>query len=157
VAAKVGITSDQVVDVASSVADREGATAVSLSSVAAALGVRSPSLYAHVDGLGGLRRPLDLRASGPTCCSATGSPTRSWVSLSQRRACARRDTPTAFAREHPGLYAALLPVPRLDEDAEGAAVAARTLTVTARVLSELGIDPSQLVDLIRALRAMLHG
>ena len=63
----------------------------------------------------------------------------------------------AFAHEHPGLYAALLPVPRMDKDPEGAAVAARSVGVTAALLTRLGISSERHVDLIRMLRAMLHG
>lgn len=154
-ARRAGITRKQVVDAAVSLADRDGLSAVSLATVAAAVGVRSPSLYAHVEGVRGLRRDLALRAN---------------QLLAQRLAAAaegHRDPEQAlralghayraFALEHPGLYASLLPVPRPDQDPEGAAVAAETVAVTAAVLAELGITPERHVDLIRALRAMLHG
>ena len=49
-ARKVGIRVDDVVEAAATVADAEGLEAVTLARVAAVLGVRSPSLYAHVDG-----------------------------------------------------------------------------------------------------------
>lgn len=61
-ARKAGVTREQVTDAASTIADRNGLAAVSVARVAAAVGVRPPSLYAHVDGLGGLRRALALRA-----------------------------------------------------------------------------------------------
>ena len=51
---------------------RDGIDAVTLASVAAALGVRSPSLYNHIAGLDGLRRELALHASAllATCSLA---------------------------------------------------------------------------------------
>ncbi len=62
-ARKTGINHRQVLDAAAAIADRDGLASVSLVSVAAALGVRSPSLYSHIDGLEGLRRALTRRAS----------------------------------------------------------------------------------------------
>ncbi len=62
-ARKVGVTKEQVVETAAAVADRDGLGAVTLATVAGALGVKAPPLYAHVDGLGGLRRDLSLAAS----------------------------------------------------------------------------------------------
>ena len=61
---KIGLTREQVVEAAAEIADRDGLDALSLATLASALGVRSPSLYAHVDGLAGLRRQLTLHASG---------------------------------------------------------------------------------------------
>ena len=57
-ARKVGLTLDDVVAAAADVADRDGLDAVTLATVAGALGVKAPSLYAHVAGLDGLRREL---------------------------------------------------------------------------------------------------
>ena len=154
-ARKAGITHERVVDAAAELADREGLAAVSLATVAAAVGVRSPSLYSHVDGLDGLRRDLLRRASHV---------------LAERLAAATydRDDPEdalralahayrRFAHDHPGLYAALLPVPSPDDDPEAAAAAGEPLAVTAGVLARLGIDAEHHVDVIRARRAMLHG
>ena len=154
-ARKVGVTLDAVVAAATVVADRDGLAALSLGPVAAALGVRPPSLYAHVDGLDGLRRQL---------CLAAGRE----LGARMRAAADGADDPVAaltaigtayrtFARAHPGLYAALLPVPRADEDPEGAAAVAAPVEVLVEVLTGLGVEPARHVDLIRALRAMLHG
>ena len=57
---KLGLTRAQVVEAAAEIADRDGLDALSLASVASALGVRSPSLYSHVDGLTGLLDALTL-------------------------------------------------------------------------------------------------
>ena len=58
---RAGLDADRVVDAAARIADAEGLDAVSLARVAAALGVRPPSLYNHVEGHGGLLRRLAVR------------------------------------------------------------------------------------------------
>jgi hypothetical protein len=62
-----------------------------------------------------------------------------------------------FAREHPGLYASLLPAARAADDPDGAAAAAAAAAVVAKALADLGIPADRHVDLIRTLRALLHG
>ena len=59
-----GLDRAQVVDAAVAIADADGLEAVTLSRVAAALGVKPPSLYNHVDGRGALVRAIALRALG---------------------------------------------------------------------------------------------
>jgi AcrR family transcriptional regulator len=54
----VGLDKDMVLDAALTIADRDGFANLSLARVARRLGVRSQSLYAHVDGLEGLRADL---------------------------------------------------------------------------------------------------
>ena len=155
-ARKAGVSREQVVTAAAVIADRDGMPAVSLATVAAAVGVRSPSLYSHVDGLDGLRRELALRAYRVLAESFAGAvETHEDEPLEALRAVAHAYR--AFARDHPGLYASLLPVPRPDDDPEGAAAAAGPVAVIASVLARLGIPADRHVDLIRALRAVLHG
>ena len=59
-ARKLGLQRERVIETAAALADQEGLEAVTLARVAAELGVRSPSLYSHVDGLAGLRRAIAL-------------------------------------------------------------------------------------------------
>ena len=61
--ARAGLSADAVVAAAAALADREGLEAVTLARLAADAGVRPPSLYAHVDGLGDLRRRLAIRGA----------------------------------------------------------------------------------------------
>ena len=62
VAAHVGLDHEQVVDAAVAVLDDVGRLDdLALRDVAARLGVRVQSLYAHVEGAQGLRRALALR------------------------------------------------------------------------------------------------
>lgn len=154
-ARKTGLDHDQVLDAAAAIADRDGPASVSLASVAAALGVRSPSLYSHIDGLGGLRRALARRASlelGRRLAAAAEAQADPAAALRCMGHAYR-----GFAREHPGLYASLLPAAKAADDPQGAAAAAAAAGVVAKALTDLGVPPDRHVDLIRTLRAILHG
>ena len=48
-------------------------------------------------------------------------------------------------------------MPAPDEDPEGAAAALESVKIIASLLAQLGIPPHRHVDMIRTLRAMLHG
>lgn len=155
-ARKVGVSHDQVVDAAAAIADRDGLAAVTLAAVAEAVGVRSPSLYSHVDGLDGLRRDLFVRASrllAEQFAEAVRENDDDPHAALRAIAYAYRD----FARARPGLYAALLPAPRVEDDPEAAAAAFEAVRVIASVLDQLGTGADRHIHLIRALRAMLHG
>ena len=151
---KAGITLEHVVLAAAEIADRDGLEALSLASVASALGVRSPSLYSHVDGLAGLRRQLSIHGSAllaselTECVGGLESGRALRVIAEQLR---------SFARRHPGLYDSFLPAPTIEQDPEVAAALARPVEVVGSVLVEMGVDPSTVVPLIRALRASVHG
>lgn len=153
-ARKAGVDLEAVVDTAAAIADQQGLAAATLASVAERLGIRPPSLYAHVAGLAGLRRHLTLRAGrdlahtletaaagdhGAAALHAVAAAYRSW------------------ARTHPGLYAVLLPAPRPGVDPELDAALHLPVAAVARPLTELGATPSDVVPLVRTLRATLHG
>ncbi len=61
-AARVGLDKADVLEMAATIADELGADELTLSRLAERLGVRSQSLYAHIDGQSGLRRDLKLYA-----------------------------------------------------------------------------------------------
>lgn len=153
-ARKLGLSREQVVEAAAMVADRDGYDALSLSSVASTLGVRSPSLYSHVDGLVGLRRQLSLHAGALLAVELSES-AHGLESAEALRAIA--DRLRSFAHRHPGLYSSFLPAPRPDEDPELAAALALPTGVVASVLTDMGVDPATVVPLIRALRSAVHG
>lgn len=152
---KVGITQADVVAAAAEIADRDGLDAASLSAVADRLGIRTPSLYNHVSGIAGLRRQLalmatrELTAAFETAAAAAGRGSEQLRSI----AWAYRH----FAREHPGLYAALLPAPRPGDDDELYAAMAAPVHVVAEAMQGAGVGSAETIHLIRALRAMLHG
>ena len=98
-ATQVGLDHDAVVDAAGELVDEAGVEALTLAALAARLGIRSQSLYAHVDGLDGLLRDLALDS-----VRHLGDELRSSViGRSGRDALeAIADAYWDFARAHPG-------------------------------------------------------
>jgi AcrR family transcriptional regulator len=151
---KLGLTREQVVEAAAEIANRDGLDALSLATLASTLGVRSPSLYAHVDGLAGLRRQLTLHASGLLAVDLAAS-VDGIEGIEALRTIAVQLR--AFALRHPGLYDSFLPAPTPDEDPEVAAALREPVSVVASVLDGMDVDPTTVIPLIRALRASVHG
>jgi AcrR family transcriptional regulator len=153
-ARKRGIEVTQVVAAAAAIADAEGLEAVTLARVAAQLDVRSPSLYSHVDGLAGLRRALALDAARRLGADmATAAAGREGVDALRAIASAYR----SFATEHPGAYATILTTPAEEDDAEVYTVFAAQLPPIVAALEGMGVDPSEVIDVIRSFRSALHG
>ena len=151
---KLGLTVDQVIEAAAEIADRDGLDDLSLASLAEALGIRSPSLYSHVEGLAGLRRQLTLHASSRLTAELAVSVqglegSEALTALAQRM--------RLFAHRHPGLYDSLLPAPTPEDDPELAAALAEPVRVVAAVLAAMGVNPATVIPLIRALRSAVHG
>lgn len=151
---KRGLTLEQVVEAATEVADRDGLHALTLSSVASTLGIRSPSLYNHVDGLDGLRRQLTIHASGLLTAELTDSIDGLEGTQALRSMAGQL---RSFAHRHPGLYDSFLPAPTPEQDPEVAAMLAQPVRVVGSVLHDMGMDPASMTPLIRALRASIHG
>ena len=99
-AARVGLTKSDVLDAAAAIVDEQGTDALTLSRLAERLGVRSQSLYAHVDGLTGLKRDLILYALHLQAVRVR----RSVMATSGRDALmALMNELVLVNREHPGL------------------------------------------------------
>lgn len=151
---KVGLTLDDVVSTAAAIADRDGLRAMSLRVVADELGIKTPSLYNHVNGLAGLRRELALygaRHLTEVVAAARGGGDAAEKVRRSARAYRR------FALDHQGLYEAMFPAPRPGEDDELYDAMAAPVSDLAEILVEAGVDAEETVHLIRALRAVVHG
>jgi AcrR family transcriptional regulator len=126
---------------------------LSLAALAKRLGVRAPSLYVHVAGLDDLYRRLAIR--GARRLAATLQ--RTAVGLSGDDALrAMAEAYRAYAREHPGTYAALQRAPARD-DAEAGAAAAEAVDVFVAMLRGYGIEGDDAIHATRIIRAALHG
>ena len=152
-AAPVGLDRDAVVDAAVAVLEDAGRVdAVTLRPVADRLGVRVQSLYAHVDGVDGLRRALALRgldalaatltdaAIGRAGADAVGAIVRAYLD---------------FAAEHPGLWDATLRTP--GEDPEMAAAMAAVTRPLNLVLASVGFDETEATHWYRIVFSTIHG
>jgi AcrR family transcriptional regulator len=153
-ARKLGIHVDDVVEAAATVADEEGLEAVTLSRVAAVLGLRPPSLYAHVDGLAGLRRAVALHTAR-RLGAAMGEAAAGRDGFEALRAIAHAYR--GFAAAHPGSYATILTTPARDVDEEVYATFADALAIIVAVLDGLGVAPDDTIPVIRGFRSALHG
>src|SRR5436305_5276320 len=134
---RAGLDRERVVRTAAALIDAptNGQEELSLSRLAEQLGVRTPSLYKHVDGLPALRRDLTLlglRELGSRLTEAAAG--RSGDQAIRAIAAAYRD----FAHQHPGLYAATQRAPDAG-DAELVAAAERVVSLVLRVLEAYGL------------------
>jgi AcrR family transcriptional regulator len=151
--ARAGLDTDAVVAAAAQLADADGLEAVTLARLAGILGVRSPSLYAHVDGLADLRRRLAVRGARELAAQLQRAVAgRSGGDALTAMADAYRD----YARAHPGTYAALQPAPARGDD-EGTVAAAGVVDVVLAVLRGYGLEGDEAIHATRIVRAALHG
>src|SRR5947209_12501314 len=128
--ARAGLDTDAVVAAAAELADADGLERMTLARLAGNLGVRPPSLYAHVDGLGDLRRRVAARGARQLASELQAAA----AGRSHRDALvAVADAYRAYARAHPGTYAALQSAP-VQEDSEGVGAAAAVVDVMLAVL-----------------------
>lgn len=150
--ARAGLDRAKVTATAAAVLDEEGPEALSLARVASELGVKSPSLYNHVDGLDGLIRSVALEAiDGLAEVCRTAVMGRSGSDALRSLLNATR----AYAVDHPGVYP-LTQVARPD-DQEFAAASARVLEPALAVLASFGIEGQDLIHMARAARSAVHG
>ncbi|WP_028067600.1 TetR-like C-terminal domain-containing protein [Solirubrobacter soli] len=147
---RAGLDGDAVVSAAAALADAEGLEAVTLAKVAAQLGVKSPSLYVHVDGLPGLRRRIAARGARElstrlqaAVAGRAGSEALATLANAYR----------TYAHEHPGVYAAMQRAENVADD-EGAAV---LLDVVFAVLRGYAFDDDAAIHAARVVRSALHG
>jgi AcrR family transcriptional regulator len=148
---RAGLDTEAVVSAAATLADADGLSQLTLARLAAALGIRTPSLYAHVDGLADLRARLGAR--GARELAAALQP----AAAGRSRADALRAVAVAYreyAHAHPGTYAAMQ-VPT-DSD-ENQAAGEEAVAVIVAVLGGYGLEGETAIHAVRAVRSALHG
>jgi len=151
--ARVRLSSTVIAQHAIAVVDADGLDALSLSAVADRLGVGPSALYTHVDGLDGLRQLVAIAAtdllaqqlrtaaigtSGDAALAAMGSQYR------------------AFARTHPGRFAATLRPPHSSDDGLDAANAA-VVDVFVLVYGAMGLADDASRAAATSTRSAIHG
>lgn len=133
-------------------ADEVGLEDLTLTAVAERFGVAVPSLYKHVDGLDGLRRGLAVLAVGELgeamAVAVEGNGTDPLPALAHAY--------RAYARSHPGRYAATIRAPDRDDE-EANAVNRQVLDTVLGVLESYGLTDADAIDATRTLRAAMHG
>lgn len=149
---RLGLDTAAVVQAAAGLADEDGLAALTLARVADRLGIRAPSLYAHVDGAEELHRRLAALGTRELAAALTDATAgrRGRAALAAIARAYRR-----YGHEHPGRYAAMQRAPAgAGDDAE----AAREIYELLRAsLAGYGLRGAREVHAIRAVRAALHG
>ncbi len=152
-ATRAGLDLKRVVQAAADLADTTGLYEVTLATLAAQLGVRTPTLYHYVAGLPGLRRELALLACrelaqrmGKAVMGKAGDEAVLALAYAYR----------AFVHEHPGLYSATVQAADPD-DAELVAAQTEVVEITMRTLSAYSMTYEESVHVVRMLRSLVHG
>ena len=135
------------------VLDAEGRPeSVTLGAVAAGVGIRTQSLYAHVDGAAGLRRELALRTLGELGERVTQAAVgRSGADALKAIVQARLD----YALAYPGRFAAAIHPP--GDDPELSAAIADVAYPLEVVLDSCGVDPDAQVHWNRISMGAVYG
>ena len=151
--ARESLDSAKVIEAAALLADSEGLDNVTLTRVAAELGVRQPALYRHVESYDDLIRSLSLRGreilaskladaaigvSGEEAVAAVGHAWRQMVT------------------DHPGVYAATDRSPCAG-DPELEAAVERVVEILGQALAGFNLDDDHRVHAARSLRSAFHG
>lgn len=150
--ARRGVRLDDVVDVATELVETEGAAALTLSRVARELGIKTPSLYSHVDDIDALRRHVALRAAENigTELSAAAMGRSGAVALSAVAHAVRH-----YATTHQGMYELSARARPGDEEYERASL--RTLEPVFAILRSYDLDDDETIHAARMLRSAIHG
>lgn len=147
------VTPERLIDEAAALVDSEGLAALSLARLAARLGIRSPSLYNHIDSLDEVRYRLALRGLGELVdrlrVAGVG---RAGSEALLAIAHAYRD----FARRHPGLYA-LGQISYEGRDDRLQALGRDAVEVVLGVLRGYGLEGGDALHATRTLRSALAG
>ncbi|HZH60894.1 MAG TPA: WHG domain-containing protein [Metabacillus sp.] len=150
---RIGLDLKTILQAATVLADKEGLDAVTLASLAKKLNIRPPSLYNHVEGLGGLRKKLAVHGlevlyDRLAKASIGKSKDEAVHSLS--------DAYIEFAREHPGIYELTLHSSD-QEDQELQRVSRKIVELIVQILSGYGLEDDESIHAVRGLRSILHG
>ena len=152
-ARSVGVTREQVVEVAAELADAGGLEQLTLARVAAQLGLRLPSLYNHVDGMAGLHRELALLGGRELLARVS----RAAIGKSSDVAViALAQAYRGYVMEHPGVYATTLRAPA-PEDATLRELADTFIRVALAVLEPYNLSEDAAIHAVRGLRSIVHG
>lgn len=153
---RAGLDKTTVVRAAVALVNREGAAALSLKRLADELGVQTPSLYNHVDGLPGLQRELTLlslqQLGDVLAASALGKsgPTAVTALMNDYR---------AFIQANPGLSAYTIRPAMFEAPGDTAQADAETriVQVAVMVVASFGLAGDDAIHAVRVLRSAVHG
>ncbi|MFF3940577.1 TetR/AcrR family transcriptional regulator [Streptomyces phaeofaciens] len=135
-------------------ADEVGLAHLTMGALAERLGVRTPSLYKHVDGQEDLNRRIAALALSQAT-DAIGGAIQGYAGRDALAAAMRAFR--AFALEHPGRYAATIGMEPLGPDDPLAVAGLRLLGAFRAVLRGYDIAEPDVDHALRMLRSLCHG
>ncbi|GAP13918.1 transcriptional regulator, TetR family [Longilinea arvoryzae] len=153
---KKRIDKDTVIRTAAAILEKGGADGLSLTRLAEKLGIQTPSLYNHIDGLAGLQRELSLLSA------------RNLANRMEQAAIGRSGSQAILAiaqayREYiksaPALYQYTLRASgnRTQKDPELEAVEERSVRIVLVVVESFGLRGDDAIHAVRGLRSLIHG
>ncbi|MGW0333672.1 TetR/AcrR family transcriptional regulator [Streptomyces sp. NPDC003011] len=135
-------------------ADEVGLPNLTMGALAERVGVRTPSLYKHVDGQEDLNRRIAVLALNEAA-DAVGGAVQGYAGRDALAAAARAFR--AFVLEHPGRYAATIGTEPSGPDDPLATAGQRLLGAFMAVLRGYEIAESDMDHALRTLRSLCHG
>jgi AcrR family transcriptional regulator len=151
---RAGLGQVSVTEAGASLADETGLDHLSMGLLAQRLGVKTPSLYKHVEGLADLTHRIGVLATvelGDAIRDATQGRAGRDALIAAAQAMRR------YVKEHPGRYAAGNAARPAGPDDPLHPAASRLLASLSAVLHGYRLDPDQEIHALRMLRSMLHG
>jgi AcrR family transcriptional regulator len=154
---RAGLSRAAVVEAAGTLADEGGLENLSLADLAGRLGIRKPSLYNHVAGIGDLRRELalaGLRELGRSLSRAAAG------KAGEDGLFALAEAYRDFVKQRPGLYEATVRSYRVSDpgNAELAEAEEEAMEPVLAVLASCGIrGRDEAIHAARGLRSVAHG
>jgi AcrR family transcriptional regulator len=151
---RAGLGAAAVTACAATLADEVGLQTLSMGAVAGRLGVKTPSLYKHVDGLADLTHRIALLGMGElgeAVREATQGRSGRDALLAAARAMRR------FVLDHPGRYAATIDARTAGPEDPFTAISEQTLRSFGAVLHGYHLGPDDEVHALRTVRSVLHG
>jgi AcrR family transcriptional regulator len=150
---RAGLDKATVVETAAKLVDEEGIERLTLGRLAERLGVRTPSLYNHVEGLAGLKQELALYFLRDLVNRLIE------VSIGKSGAeaiLAFADAYRDYARLYPGRYSLTLQAPD-PTDQELQVIAQKTMNIVRAVLAPYHLNEEEAIHAIRGFRSIVHG
>jgi AcrR family transcriptional regulator len=150
---RAGLAPAAVVAAGAVLADEVGLAGLTMGLLAERVGVRTPSLYKHVDSLDALRRGIAIQAKRELGdCLARAAAGRSGPDALHAFAAAYR----RWVLDHPGRYAATIRAPG-PGDEEDRQASDDTVRILLDILAGSGVPDAHAIDAARAFRSAMHG
>ncbi len=153
---RAGLDTATIVAAAADILNTEGGEALTLNRLAQEFGVKTPSLYNHIDGLPGLYRELALlnaRTLGEHFAQAAIGNSGPVALIAVAKAY------RAYIKEAPGVYLASLRSSGTQQpiDAELSTAEEQSVRVGMVVIASFGLTGEDALHALRGLRSLVHG